>query len=64
MAELSCDKVTVFFTQIYGLPQTLGFILSMIWLGRYDYNIEAQGFVQVSIMYNSLRAPLAANVIT
>ena len=50
MAELSHDKVTFFFTPIYGLPQTLGFILSMIWQERYDYNIEVQRFVQMSIM--------------
>ena len=45
------NKVTFFFIPIYGLPQTLGFILSMILQERYDYKIEAQSFVQVSIMF-------------
>ena len=50
MAELY-DKVIFFFTPIYGLPQTLEFISFMIWQERYDYNIEVQRFVQVSIMF-------------
>ena len=42
-AELSHDKVTFFFIPIYGLLQTLGFIL---YKKRYDY-IEVQCFVQL-----------------